>query len=125
MSLKTLPSSDGESPLLDPWSGLWGTVVPDAKSLAMLRVELPARDGKQESHGFAYSGLSRWLCRKIGEDEHLQVYLGKHVINVKGRSLTRLLDALEEGRLKLIRVCQEPLQTTGPWIESLTVETIP
>ena len=122
MSLKTRPSVDGQSPLHDPWSGLWGMVVPDAKSLSMLRVELPAQDGKQETHGFAYSGLSRWLCQKIGEDENAQIYVGKHVVNVKGRGLARLLDALDEGRLKLIRVCPVETKTTVPWIGSLAIE---
>ena len=85
--LKTRPSLDGESPLRDPWSGLWGSVVPDVKSLSVLRVELAAQNGKQETHAFAYSGLSRWLCRKTGEDEELEIHFGKQLVKVQGCGL--------------------------------------
>lgn len=120
--LKTRASSDGESPLRDPWSGLWGSVVPDVKSLSMLRVELPAQNGKQEAHAFAYSSLSRWLYRKASEDEELEIYFGKQSVKVQGRGLGKLIDAIDEGRLKLIRAC--PLQDSKslPYINSLSVE---
>ena len=120
--LKTRPSSDGESPLRDPWSGLWGSVVPDVKSLSMLRVELPAQNGKQETHAFAYSGLSRWLCRKTGEDEELEIHFGKQLLKVQGRGLGKLIDALDEGRLKLIRTCPAEMNQALPWIKELTVK---
>jgi hypothetical protein len=119
--LKTRPSSDGESPLRDPWSGLWGSVVPDAKSLSMLRVELAAQNGKQETHAFAYSGLSRWLCRKTGEDEELEIHFGKQSLKVQGRGLGKLIDALDEGRLKLIRTYPAEITPAMPWIKSLIV----
>jgi len=119
--LKTRPSLDGESPLRDPWSGLWGSVVPDVKSLSMLRVELPAQNGKQETHAFAYSGLSRWLCRKTGEDEELEIHFDKQVVKVQGRGLGKLIDALDEGRLKLIRTCPAEITPPSPWIKVLIV----
>ena len=119
--LKTRPSLDGESPLRDPWSGLWGSVVPDVKSLSMLRVELLAQNGKQETHAFAYSGLSRWLCRKTGENEELEIHFGKQSVKVQGRDLGNLIDALDEGRLKLIRACPPDLTDVRPWIKELTI----
>jgi hypothetical protein len=122
MSLKTRPCADGESPLHDPWSGMWGSVVPDAKSLSMLRVEFPAKDGKQETHAFAYSGLSRWFCRKTGEDEELEIHIGKKLVKVKGRGLGKLIDALDEGRLKLLRTCPDETNQLRPWIKGLVVE---
>ena len=120
--LKTRPSSDDESPLRDPWSGLWGRVVPDVKSLSMLRVELPAPNGKQETHAFAYSSLSRWLSRKAGENEELEIHFGKQSVKVQGRGLGKLIDALDEGRLKLIRICPSELNQAQPWIKELTVK---
>ena len=120
--LKTRPSSDGESPLRDPWSGLWGSVVPDVKSLSMLRVELPAQNGKQETHAFAYSSLSRWSSRKTGENEEWEIHFGKQSVNVQGRGLGKLIDALDEGRLKLIRICPASISNTQPYISSLIVE---
>ena len=120
--LKTRPSPDGESPLRDPWSGLWGSVVPDAKSLSMLRVELPAQNGKQETHAFAYSSLSRWLSCKSGENEELEIHFGKQSVKVQGRGLGKLIDALDEGRLKLLRTCPSELIHTQPWIKELTVK---
>ena len=120
--LKTRPSPDGESPLRDPWSGLWGSVVPDVKSLSMLRVELPAQNGKQVTHAFAYSSLSRWLFCKAGENEELEIHFGKQSVKVQGRGLGKLIDALDEGRLKLIRVCSSELNQTQPWIKELTVK---
>ena len=121
--LKTRPSSDGDSPLRDPWSGLWGSVVPDVKSLSMLRVELPAQIGKQETHAFVYSGISRWLCRKTGEDEELEIHFGKQVVKVHGRGLGKLIDALDEGRLKLIRTCPAEMNQVQPWIKTLIIAT--
>ena len=123
--LKTRPSSDDESPLRDPWSGLWGSVVPDVKSLSMLRVELPAPNGKQETHAFAYSSLARWLCRKSGEDEELEIYFGKQAVKVQGRGLAKLIDALDEGRLKLIRVCPAATNQATPLIARIEVGTDP
>jgi hypothetical protein len=125
MSLKTRPSVDGQSPLHDPWSGLWGNVAPDVKSLSMLRVELPAQNGKLETHGFAYSSLSRWSCRKTGEDEELELHLGKQLVKVQGRGLGKLIDALDEGRLKLIRVCPPEANDARPWIKELIVTDFP
>ncbi len=119
--LKTRPSLDGESPLRDPWSGLWGSVVPDVKSLSMLRIELPAQNGKQETHAFAYSSLSRWMCRKTGEDEELEIHFGKQVVKLQGRGLGKLIDALDEGRLKLIRACPAEMNQVTPWITRLEV----
>jgi hypothetical protein len=120
--LKTRQSSDGESPLRDPWSGLWGSVVPDVKSLSMFRVEMPAQNGKQETHAFAYSNLSRWLSRKTGENEELEIYFGKQSVKVQGRGLDKLIDALDEGRLKLIRASPLEPNQGQPWIKELKVE---
>ena len=120
--LKTRPSPDGESPLRDPWSGLWGSVVPDVKSLSMLRVELPAQNGKQETHAFAYSSLSRWLSCKTGENEELEIHFGKQSVKVQGRGLSKIIDALDEGRLKLLRTCPTELNQSLPWIKELTVK---
>jgi hypothetical protein len=124
MSLKTRPSVNGQSPLHDPWSGLWGSVVPDVKSLSMLRVELLAQNGKQETHGFAYSSLSHWYCRKTGEDEELEIHFGKQSVKVQGRGLGKLIDALDEGRLKLMRSCPPDPNAARPWIKELTVAEI-
>jgi hypothetical protein len=124
MSLKTRPSVDGQSPLYDPWSGLWGSVVPDVKSLSMLRVELLAQNGKQETHGFAYSSLSHWYCRKTGEDEELEIHFAKQSVKVQGRGLGKLIDALDEGRLKLMRSCTTDLNGMRPWIKELVVREI-
>ena len=119
--LKTRPSSDGESPLRDPWSGLWGSVVPDMKSLSMFRVELPSQNGKQETHAFAYSSLSRWLCRKTDETEEVEIHLGKQVVKVQGRGLGKLIDALDEGRLKLIRTCPAQMNQATPLITRIEI----
>ena len=118
--LKTRPSSDGESPLRDPWSGLWGSVVPDMKSLSMLRVELPSQNGKQETHAFAYSSLSRWVFCKSEKADKLEMHFGGWVVSVQGTGLEPLITALEEGRLKLIRACTLRNDEV-PMIESLMV----
>jgi hypothetical protein len=121
MSLKTRPSVDGQSPLHDPWSGLWGVVVPDAKSLSMLRVELQTKEGKQEMHAFAYSTLSWWVCRRVTDQEEWEISFGKQCLRVEGRGLERLMDALDEGRLKLIRPSSSIFGDDQPWIKELTI----
>ena len=125
MSLKTRPSVDGQSPLHDPWSGLWGSVVPDVKSLSMLRVELSAQKGKQETQGFSYSSFSRWSYRKTGEDEELEIHFGKQLVKVHGRGLSKLIDAMDEGRLKLMRTCPPGQNEERPWIKELTITEVP
>ena len=86
------------------------------------RVELPAQIGKQETHAFAYSSLSRWLSRKTGENEEWEIHFGKQSVIVLGRGLGKLIDALDEGRLKLIRICPSELNQAQPWIKELTVK---
>jgi len=86
------------------------------------RVELPAQIGKQETHAFAYSSLSRWLSRKTGENEELEIHFGKQSVNVQGRGLSKIIDALDEGRLKLLRTCPTELNQSLPWIKELTVK---
>ena len=90
----------------------------------MLRIELPAQNGKQETHGFAYSSLSRWSCRKTGEDEDLEIHLGKKLVRVQGRGLCKLIDALDEGRLKLVRTCPLAQNNERPWIKDLTITDV-
>lgn len=124
MSLKTRPSTDGQSQLLDPWSGLWGAVVADAKSLSMLRVELKTKEGKQEVHAFAYSTLSRWVCRRSAEQEEWEISFGKQCLRVEGSGLARLMDALDEGRLKVIRACSVALGDGQPWVKEVSIKEI-
>jgi len=100
-------------------------VVPDAKSLSMLRVELPAQNGKHETHGFAYSSLSRWSCRRNGEDEELELCFGKQFVKIQGRGLGKLIDALDEGRLKLIRTCSIEGDSSHPRVTALKIESAP
>jgi hypothetical protein len=121
MSLKTRPSSDGSSQLSDPWSGLWGAVVADSQSLSMLRVELNTNVEKQELHAFAYSTLVRWVCRRTADEEEWEITFGKQLLRVEGRRLARLMDALDEGRLKLIRTSSTVLEDDQPWVKNLTI----
>lgn len=89
----------------------------------MLRVELPAQNGKQETHAFAYSSLSRWSCRKTGEDEELEIRFGKQVVKVHGQGLGKLIDALDEGRLKLIRSYPDGIKSSVPFISRISIES--
>ncbi len=91
------------------------------KSLSMLRVELPAQNGKQETHAFAYSSLSSWVLRKNGDFVVLEIYFGKKLVKVTGRHLDMLIDALEEGRLKKIRTCPGEVDAHSPCIVLLEV----
>jgi hypothetical protein len=90
----------------------------------MLRVELPAQNDKQETHGFAYSSLSRWSYRKTGEDEELEVHFGKQAVKILGKALGKLIDALDEGRLKLIRTCPPAAGEVEPWIKALIIKEL-
>src|SRR5579859_1977589 len=100
MNLKLRSASPStESSLTDPWSGLWGSAVPDKKSLALLRIELPDEHGRQTTHGLAYGSLSRWLWQKSDEDlEQIEFHFGHNVVKIAGKGLGSLIDALEEGR---------------------------
>ncbi len=124
MSLKTRPSADGPSQLSDPWSGLWGAVVSDSKSLSMLRVELKTKEGKQELHALAYSTLVRWVCRRTADEEDWEITFGKQSLRVEGRRLARLMDALDEGRLKLIRTSSTLLGDDQPWVKNLAIREV-
>lgn len=111
-----------ESSLTDPWSGLWGSVVADKKSMAMLRLELPTEHGTQAIHGLTYGSLSRWLWHKNDELEMLELRFGTTVVKIAGKGLDTLTDAVDEGRLKLLRVCPKEAFHSALWIKSIKVD---
>ncbi len=79
------------------------------------------KTASRRSTGFPTGSLSRWSCRKTGEDEELEIHFGKQLVKVQGRGLGNLIDALDEGRLKLMRSCPPDFNDKRPWIKELTV----
>jgi hypothetical protein len=103
----------------DEGSGSWGIIVPPATRLDALRFSM--EPGKMVS--YAYRTVIRWEWRQ-GPPETITLIAGPDIVTLTGHGLKRLMDALDETRLKM--VCQEgslsqPPQRT-PYILSIQIE---
>jgi len=71
------------------------------------------------------SGLSRWEWSNVGE-EKLVIDLAKDRVTVTGRGLAAVLDALDAGRLQVLRESpptRTPPQDDQPRIDGIKIES--
>ena len=62
--------------------------------------------------------------QKTGGDEELEIHFGNQAVKVQGHGLGKLIDALDEGRLKLMRSCPPDPNAMRPWIKELILAEI-
>lgn len=116
MSLK--PQPDRKPPELPP-APAWGELADAGEAVGVIRIECTAGD-----YSFPYHVLSRWALH-AGPPESLVIQAGKDTVTVHGRQLSAVRDALETGRLRVLRATSQrysPVRS-GPEISALIIET--
>jgi len=78
--------------------GSWGTIVPPSTPLDALRFSMEP----QEIVSYAYRVVIRWKW-KAGPPETITLIAGPDVVTITGHGLQRLMEALDETSLKVVR----------------------
>ncbi len=98
MPLKGKPSQEAANPKGNALDGSWGTIVPPSTPLDAIRFSMEP----DEIVSYAYRVVIRWRW-KMGPPETITLLAGPDVVTVTGHGLQRLLDALDETSLKMVR----------------------
>lgn len=114
MSLK--PQPNRVVPTTEPAAPAWGIVADAPENVAVVRFDTPSG-----SHSYPYHTLARWTLSPAADE--LRIHASREVITVRGRGLSALRDALDEGRLKLVRATPERYAglRSGPAVQSIEV----
>ncbi len=83
-----------------PTAPAWGVVSGEEEAPSVLRLECADR-----TESLPYHTLTRWTLRS-GADDVLTLYAGSLVVTVRGRELGAIRDALDAGRLALVRTSE-------------------
>ncbi|MDP3069658.1 MAG: hypothetical protein Q8N18_05185 [Opitutaceae bacterium] len=75
----------------------WGELAEPGEPVSVIRFE--CEDG---AYSYPYHALSRWVLQ-AGQPECLVVQVGKDRLTVRGRDLNVVRDALDAGRLRVLR----------------------
>jgi hypothetical protein len=116
MSLKPQPD---RKPSESPPPPTWGELADAGEQVGVIRFECAAGD-----YSFPYHVLSRWALH-AGPPESLIIQAGKDTVTVHGRQLSAVRDALEAGRLRVLRATSPryPPVRSGPEISALIIES--
>jgi len=87
----------------DPWSGPWGKINPSPQSAQTLRLCKDGASSAAESFSYPYRSLSSWRWRRELQREELKIEAGPDSITIRGKELSRLVDALDTGALEIVR----------------------
>jgi len=79
----------------------WGVLAQDGEPVSSMRFECAVA-----SYSYPYHRLDRWIFHP-GDPERLIVQAGKDTITICGRELVSVRDALENGRLRVLRSAGE------------------
>lgn len=114
MSLKPQPN---RVPVSEPVAPSWGLVADAGENVTVVRFETPTG-----AHTFPYHTLTRWTLSSANDE--LRIHAGREVVTLRGRDLGVLRDALDEGRLKLVRPAPARYESlrTGAAVRSIELE---
>jgi len=114
MSIHAHPDKD---PLAPPPPRAWGVVVPEKQTVGAIRFVLADR-----SVSFPAGELRRWE-HVAGTPETLTILAGREVITIEGLHLTEVRLALDETRLRELRVSgAKTAGRIGPHVRRITIE---
>ena len=109
----------------DPWSGPWGKINPSPQSAQTVRLCKGVSSSAEESFSYPYRSLSSWQWRRDLQREELRIEAGPDAITIRGKGLSRLVDALDTGALETVRerssATEASLENTI-LVESLIIE---
>lgn len=113
MSLK--PQAD-KIPFPKPALPSWGVLTEPSEPASVIRFE--CHDG---SHSYPYHTLSSWTLHPDKPDT-LLVCIGREVVKVTGERLEIIRDALDTGRLSILRISPERYRPLNPEGEVMVAE---
>jgi hypothetical protein len=117
---KESPAPHGSGSSVPPQEGLWGHMTAQGEKAGVLRL---IRGSPQETVSFPYDTLSRWhWCP--GAPETLQIAASTETLIILGRKLDLLVDALDQGRLMVIREMRQTMDAgeSVPFIQSIEIK---
>src|SRR5476649_1920745 len=79
----------------DQWSGPWGKINPSPQSAQTLRLCKAVSSAGEKTYSYPYRSLVSWHWRRELQQEELKIEAGPDAITIRGKELTRLVDALD------------------------------
>lgn len=98
MTLK--PQAD-KLPMLAPAPPTWGVLADSGEPAAVIRFECA-----EGAYSYPYHALTRWILQ-VDEPQNLIIEAGADRVIVRGRELEVVRDALDAGRLRVLRINDE------------------
>jgi hypothetical protein len=108
LKLKKSQTPSEPSSTKDELSGPWGRINPEPQSVAVLRLYKKTSPSTEETHSYPYRALSCWHWRGGRDEEELRIEAGSDLVVIKGRNLDRLIEALDQNSLELVREALSP-----------------
>ena len=100
MPLKTRQGTESVSKDEDPFSGPWGRIHYNP----MQTVRFQKTDKwNSVTYSYPYRSLSRWKYRKSYSSEEIIIQAVTDAITITGRNLEKFVEALDHGKLDLVR----------------------
>ena len=114
----TLKPQANKAPVLAPAPPTWGVLADSGEPATVIRFE--SADG---AYSYPYHALTRWVLQ-VGEPQTLVIEAGADRVIVRGRELEVVRDALDAGRLRVLRIAEERyfLTEAGVVVAELNVE---
>jgi hypothetical protein len=128
MSLKPKKSQippEQQSAKPDKLTGPWGRINPGAPSFDVVRFCQGTTTGTEKMHSYPYRVISSWHWTNGIPEEELKLEAAGDVVIVRGRSLDRIVDALDRGTLEILREIagETPLpEEDSIWITAISIE---
>jgi hypothetical protein len=124
MPLKTRQGT--ESAFSDPFAGPWGRVNSDAFGAQTVRFQKTDK-WAPKTYSYPYRSFSRWEFRKSYSSDEIIIYAATDTITITGKNLERLAEALDQGKLELVRemgsessVSDSPITVSSISVKGLT-----
>ncbi len=103
LKLKKSQTPSEQSSTKDELSGPWGRINPEPQSVAVLRLCKKTSPSTEETHSYPCRALSCWRWQGGSNEEELRIEAGPDLVVIKGRNLDRLVEALDQNSLELVK----------------------
>ena len=122
LKLKKSQTPSEPSSVKDELSGPWGLINPEPQSVVVLRLCKKTSPSTEETHSYPYRALSCWHWRDGGTEEQLEIEAGSDLLTVTGRGLERLVEALDQNVLQILR--EDPSKRDAETLGEISVFSI-
>jgi hypothetical protein len=124
LKLKKSQTPSERSSAKDELSGPWGRINPEPQSVVVLRLCKKTSLSTEETHSYPYRALSCWHWRGGVAEETLEIEAGSDLVTVTGRGLERLVEALDQTALEILRDNPDsspPATEDAIWVSSIGI----